>query len=403
MQQLLMHYGLYKKFVSLLSGRIPITLILLTVGPVTFSGCARLPPGHTGRSEIESVEIAQSSVKAQYKIGFCWAYATIGLIESNYKISHGKELNLSEEALGYARMKEEMLQLGAAVRSGRTAMQEALNATQGSGLEGWYVRTGDGDRRRDAMELIDDYGLVPEDSWNVKFESAAEVASLKNALLQPFYRLLSSTEEISPQAIDKVLTSPGAFPSSPPKSIVFNNVSLSPVTFASQTLQFHSGDYVSLQSSRAADMPRLMDAMKRMMAAGYSVPLSFAVSFDNLDQGFFRAANYELAELDGDQLLASSLLHVVGGHAVLATDFVNRGGQEGALAPAALQVELLKDPEEIEYVKFKNSWGTLASTNERGVTVASGSDGYYRMDAGYIKANAAIGRLGVVVLRQFAQ
>lgn len=373
--------------------------ITLTFLPI-FS-CARPVP--TSQSELESVEIAQSSVKSQHKIGFCWAYATIGLIESNYKVSNGHELNLSEEALGYARMKEEMLQLAKSVRSGRITRQMALNATQGDGLEGWYVRVADGDQTRDAMELVDDYGLVPEEIWSVKFRRVEDVTNLKQALLHPFFALLSGTDAITPAAIDTVLTSPGAFPSTPPTTVVFNQVSLSPVQFASQVLRFHSRDYVAMRSSSASDMSRLMRAMKRSMAAGYSVPLSFAVSFENLQGGYFRAPNYEIAEYNADPSLAPSLLNVVGGHAVLATDFVNRGGSEGEVTPEELQAELAKGSEEIDYVKFKNSWGTNGSTSEGGHSVTSGEDGYYRMDAGYIKANAAIGRLGVVVPRQFTE
>ena len=130
---------------------------------------------------------------------------------------------------------------------------------------------------------------------------------------------------------------------------------------------------------------------------------AFAVSFSNLENGVFRAPNYASANLDADPNLVSSIINTSGGHAVLATDFVNRGGQEGEIGDKALQEEVAKDVEQLSYVKFKSSWGAEASTNERGVGVSSSKDGYYRMDLGYIKAVAAIGQFGIVVPRSFVE
>lgn len=356
-------------------------------------------------SGLDSVVIEQTPVENQFSIGFCWSYATIGLIESNYKARTGQSINLSEEALGFARMKEEMLQLANSYRRGRISLEQALNATQGDGLEGWFVRTGNFDHTRDAMELVDEYGVVPESSWNVKFKRQSETEQLKLSILDPFRSLLTSDAAITPDAIDQVLTAPGAFPAAPPKTIQFDRQTTTPVALARDILKFSSRDYIALQASDAAASLELIQIMKRAMAAGHSVPLSFAVSFGNLKSGFFKAPNYGITDLDSNPTLAQSLVQTSGGHAVLATDFVNQGGQEGAIRDdmLELEVEVEKDAEQLSYLKFKNSWGAQGTTNERGISVSGSRDGYYRMDLGYIKAIAALGHFGIVVPRSFAE
>jgi cathepsin F len=37
-----------------------------------------------------------SQPKAQYSCGSCWAFATTGVLESQYFLKHGKHINLSE-------------------------------------------------------------------------------------------------------------------------------------------------------------------------------------------------------------------------------------------------------------------------------------------------------------------
>jgi hypothetical protein len=113
----------------------------------------------------------------------------------------------------------------------------------------------------------------------------------------------------------------------------------------------------------------------------------------------FSAPNHSVNQLNSSPGLADSLIKINGGHAVLMTDFVNQGGVEGAIGGDLLQEEIARSPEELAYVKFKNSWGAGLTVNEFGQTVRSANDGYYRMDLGYLKANAAKRFLGIVIPR----
>ena len=55
-------------------------------------------------SKVKLANIPQSTLKHQGDIGLCWSYATVALIESDYLIRTGKEVDLSEEMLGFFRL-----------------------------------------------------------------------------------------------------------------------------------------------------------------------------------------------------------------------------------------------------------------------------------------------------------
>jgi len=350
----------------------------------------------------DSVDIAQTPVENQFAIGFCWAYAVNALIESNYRTQTGEVINLSEEALGYVRMRAELLQLAQSYRAGTISLDEITNQIQGHGLEGWFVRRSDSSETQDAMEMIDQYGLLPEDVWSVKFNSKSDVKRLKSAILAPLMDLLAtSSTPITSEAIDRILTVDGAFASTPPTSFAFKGKQVTAQFFARKILNFKSSDYALIQAQKASDLPKVVAATKRAMAAGYSVPISFGVSTENLRNGIFKAEDRDVNTLDNDPGLARTLVPINGSHAVIATDFVNRGGREGVLPAEELKSEVEKSASELAYLKFKNSWGAHASTTENGVQVNSGSDGYYRMEYGYMKAVAAVGKFGAVVPRRF--
>lgn len=371
---------------------------LLTI--TTLGACGRIHKPSV--STTDSVDIPQTSIKNQYAAGFCWSYAALALIESNHKIRTGEEIDLSEEALGYVRMRHELSQVARKFRDGAMTFEAVSTWLDGRSLEGWYVRNSDTSPTEDAMELIDDYGLVPESEWSLKLKTRSDVNTLKRSIASAFKTFLTSSEPISDQALDSVLTTDGAFTSAPPSTFHFNGKRHSSTSFARQYLKFSSQDYVLLQAKSASDTGRLISAAKRAMAAGFSIPVSFGVSMKNLKSGFFSATDRATSDLDSNPTLVSELITLTGSHAVIATDFINRGGVEGAIPTDQLEIEVQKPASELSYLKLKNSWGAHSSTTENGEDVISSNDGYYRMDYAYIKAVAAKGKFGVVVPRTFA-
>jgi len=376
--------------------------VSLTAALMALSSTACLRKHQPAVSKTETVEIPQTSIKNQFAMGLCWSYAALALIESNHKIRTGSELDLSEEALGYVRMRMELADVARKYRNGDMPMEEITKWLDGKSLEGWFVRSPDSSPTLDAMELIDKYGLVPENAWSTKFHSRDEIQMLKRAISDAFQVLLSSSAPISDSNLDAVMTADGAFHAAPPQAFIFEGKQFSPQTFARQYLKFQSKDYVLLSARSAADSRSLINATKKAMAAGFSIPVSFGVSMKNLKSGFFSAKDFEIRELDTNPEILSEIISLNGGHAVVATDFVNKGGREGALPQDELLREVAKPADELAYLKLKNSWGAHSSTTENGEDVRSSNDGYYRMDYAYIKAVAAKGKFGVVVPRKFA-
>ncbi len=353
-------------------------------------------------SSTTSVEIPQTPVKNQYAIGFCWSYATLALIESNHKLDTGNDIDLSEEALGYMRMRYEMAAVAKKYREASIPASEVRKWLEDKSLEGWFVRSSEASPVDDAMELIDRYGLVPESAWSLKFKSRTEVSELKRAMIEPYIEFLNSDEPISNVALDKVMTVDGAFTKAPPSKFMFEGRYYTPQEFARNYLKFQSKDYKLLQAKTAADSRGIIQATKKAMAAGFSVPVSFGVSMKNLKNGFFSAKDFEIRELDTNPEVIPDIISLNGNHAVIATDFVNRGGSEGEMPKSVLQREVSKSAEELQYLKLKNSWGASSSTTEYGLDVSASSDGFYRMEYAYIKAVSAKGKFAVVVPKRFA-
>jgi hypothetical protein len=386
-------------FTNFIFFRFVIIFALLSMATVA---CGPKPRGSQS-SQLDSVEIEQSAVKNQYRIGFCWAYAAIGLIESKYKVDTGKTIDLSEEALGFYRIAEELVRINEDYISGRISRGDALDKiTTPGGLEGWYVRANL--PSRDAMELIDEYGVVPESEWTFKFTDSQTVTSLKTALRTRFTEVLAEHKSVSLDQISQLMIGEDLFPSVPPKVLSLDGRTVTSTDLAKNVMKFKSSDYVLVSAKSPETAKIVLAAMKRSLARGVSVPMGFVFDAGLLDNGVLKLNAESERRLSanpniGRQLFSSN----AGGHAVLVTDFVNRGGSEGALTPEELLVEINKDFDQLSYLKFKNSWGLTARVNESGIPVSAGSKGYYYMEKGYISAAASYGHFSVVVPKDIAE
>jgi hypothetical protein len=235
------------------------------------------------------------------------------------------------------------------------------------------------------MELADKYGVVPESVWSFKFKTSEDVKRVKAAILARYSQVLAGNAQITMRDIESVLTAPGAFPSVPPASFAFDGQEMSSTSFARNVLKFRSTDYKSVASRGSADAPAVVAATKRALVRGVSVPLSYLADNSFVSNGVYR----------GDA--AAALPDKKTGHAVLVTDFVNEGGREGAMPAAEIRAELAKGYDSLDYLKLKNSWGIRARTNERGLPVSAGSEGYFYLTRSYIEKLSTVPYLQVVV------
>lgn len=332
--------------------------------------------GVSSSSSSKTVEIPQTPIEDQKKVGFCWAYAGVGLVESDYKFRSGEEINLSEEALGFYRMAEGLHYLTQNVSG-----QDLLDAITQEEMEGWLLSS---DEVPDTFDLIQKYGVVPESVWNFKFENSLSkqflINKIKTALKKLVFYSANPKEITIEDIINKALLAPGAWPSRPPLEFTYLQKKYTPTEFLTE-LGFDASSYEALNVSEKKDVEALIAATKRALVRGVSVPLGYPVHFDRLNLDTFSGKGVDTNV--GDNFFRD------GGHAVLIDDFVNEGGKEGALPYAIALAEFLKEPSSLSYFLFKNSWGKNAKTNEAGVVISGSETGYYKIDRAYLEGAAS--------------
>ncbi|MCA2960252.1 MAG: hypothetical protein IOD12_08365, partial [Silvanigrellales bacterium] len=356
-----------------------LTLSLLALGTAAMAtGCG--PSEGTSQrlstSSLDTVEIPQSPVEDQLKIGFCWAYTTVAFVESLHKTKTGETVNVSEEALGFYRIAEELLMMAREVSA--ADMPEAFENVQ---LEGWVIRTSE--NIPDALNLIKTYGLVPESVWTHKFNDRRTTESQLEVIKNRFLKLVKDRGTAGvdvPTLVKEVLVGAGAFPSAPPSNFLWKGKEVSAQQFASSHLGFKSDDFGVVEATNGGDYARVVAATKRALARGLSVPLGMPVNMDRLKKGRFSGAGVDLGDEDA--------FFREGGHTVLVTDFVNTGGEIGAVDAASLDTELARSPDDLDFLLAKNSWGLGATSNETDVRLSGSLNGYYTLDQLYLRGAA---------------
>lgn len=349
------------------------------IGLAFASACGPVLAPKGTASRPDSVEIAQTPVRDQMKAGFCWAYAAVGLVESDYKMRTGKSLSLSEEALAFYRMAE-----GLHLLTQNLSGSELRDAIINGSLEGWLLKGDEG--FPDAFVLLQKYGVVPEAIWSRKFSVEGESESLGIAVKRAMLRLIAevpASQLTVDDIIENALLAPGAWDSAPPKQFSIGSKVYTPQSYLRAT-GFNPNGYAAVSVTEPSEVDKLIAATKRALVRGVSVPLGYPVAFARLKGDTFSGKN-----VTGDD---PSNFFKEGGHAVLIKDFVNEGGKEGALPLAELTKEFLKPTRDLNYFVFKNSWGLSAKTNERGQTIRGSSTGYYKIDREYLVGAAGLTR-----------
>lgn len=340
------------------------------------------------QSSIQTVSIPQTDVRNQGRLGVCWAYGTTGLIESEVLRAQKITLDISEEALAFQHMAEALRAQFATMSS-----SDLLNfIMRGQIPEGWVARTtpqlaamyeNSPYVQHDALALIKLYGVVPESAWSFKITSLemkdklaqAVRKNVRTAIANGYIIQKLSTEQIK----DLILVGPSAsaFPSRPPSEFKWNGRIITSRDFVTQVLKFNPDDWEAVAIQKEADIPGFIQIVKRTLALGHSVPLAFPINIDRISGDSFgvdtKNKNYSWSSYGRD-----------GGHLVLVTDFINKGGTRGAVADSVLKTEVNKPAEELEAFLFKNSWGIGAKLNESGQPIGISPDGYYRMETGYL-------------------
>ncbi|MBM3381896.1 MAG: hypothetical protein FJY29_05585 [Betaproteobacteria bacterium] len=264
--------------------------------------------------------------------------------------------------------------------------------------EGWATRTtsdlaamyiNSKHVQHDALALIKLRGAVPESAWSFKVSNYDQKRQLTLAVRENARKLWNDGYKIQELSIDQIKDlvlvgeSGKAFPSRPPAYFEWQGQTISSVEYVKTVLKFDPDAWDAVAIRKAADVPQFIQTVKQSLALGHSVPLAFPINVDRISGDAFRAdgdaKQYNWADFGRD-----------GGHLVLVTDFINKGGIRGAVSDQALKNELAKPSTELDALLFKNSWGVGAKFNEAGKPVGLSPDGYYRMELSYLEGIAKI-------------
>ncbi len=332
-----------------------ILMMLLISTGLTFS-CGQSPDPAVSKS----VEIPQTPVKSQGAVGFCWSYATIGFLESLALKNNRVPLDLSEEALGFYRMAEELSALSRKFKAEELSTPEQVSEKVFEGLEGWDVTFNPHYNPnlpvKNAMQLINLYGTVPESVWSYKFTSGPQHDKFRTHVFSGFASLMKSQGQgkVTRDVILSLLASPEAYGSIPPQEFSYlapnsKTRSYSAADFAADYVGFSKDEYTYMIPDKKIGFDQLVAAMKLSLERGLNVPFSYIIfknSFNSWD------GSYSMDKIGQETPVAA------GGHAVLVTDFVNKGGRPGKITDESLKVEMAKSSSELDFLIIKNSWGT---------------------------------------------
>jgi hypothetical protein len=391
--------------------RIAKAIALLLTAACAATGCA-VEEDETESAKGAVVSIPQSPVKDKKFIGFCWAYATTDFLESEFiKANQGRSLDLSEEALGFFRIAEQLHEMVREAASAEAVVAEVSCER----LQGLTVLAREGSSSRGGLDLAEVYGVIPEDVYSVKFVTDQDRTETFLGMKERLAALVSE-KPLGAITIDDIMdkvivrpegsaTRPSRYRSRPPERFEHaGRTFTSAKDFYASYVRGAGTPLVRVPLTKRTDYPKFAWLVKHALAMHVSVPFGFGVDRNHLFDGdgyvtFTGKKSHGMADAYGpkaDPLKGPECSpkimseYAQGAHAVLITDFVNEGGSEGALPDiAAVEREVSRPANELAYVLVKNNWGVDTAGAEGETSWLPSPDGYYRVDREYVQNSLA--------------
>lgn len=370
--------------------------LLAFVLALTISAC-----GQTPTSQLNTVNLPQTDAKAQGGVGFCWSYATIGLTEATALTRDGKTYDLSEEAIGFYRIAEELSYLSKNFTAEQLATPDMVRDVGTEGITGsdflFHDRQKHYGKWPSGLELVKKYGVTPESVWSVKFanlpggdgEGSIAISNIIDRFVA-FKAANDTADCCDVQTLaENIMVAPAGelgFPSIPPTTFEVDGqqqtaLGLLRANFDLKNPEFY--DVVTATSTK--DFDTFVQKTKLALAAGETVPLEFSADAKYMDfenntfTGIYNADGAAMMGLDP----SDTAFNLNGGHVVLITDFVNVGGKPGLVSDADKAAAVAAAPSELDYFVVKNSWGPAGNVPQ-GI-----SPGFYLIKKKYLELHMA--------------
>ncbi len=323
--------------------------------------------------------VTHSPIQDQGYVGYCWSYATMGMMEGE-ALKHGKHVVLSPEYVGFYHMFDEMKANWETYRTfARKKPPKKLFGKLVQGIAKTIVsslfKPSEGAASLiDALTVAKEVGVVPETAF--KFKIGKDQQGLENRigrfiadklLLKP---QLDAYEKNQDQLFEDFATAYGARPPKITDTFTYEGQSYTPKTFMTNYVQFNPDGYKQFKVG-PDNHDQMIRAMKQSLAANKSVEIGFIIYED------FETAK-KSGRFDEKNCKNNLCTSPVGGHAILAVNTIEDNSGREPMAG----------------VVIKNSWG-LQGLDDNGAATAESSakgfnvitNGYFKM--GYVKAAPA--------------
>ena len=354
------------------------------------------------RSKTESVDTPVVSDNLITETGFRWAYGTTDFLQTEHKKDSGEQVNLSEEALGFYRMSENL----AHIFKANTDPVDAIDAVSCLDFYGLQAQNIGSINSLNGYELAEKYGVVTEEAYPVKFIHMSQQTETFQGILERVKQMLSLKKPAQVSINDiqqRILLKPdaskstrSAFISAPPTTFEYQEKKWSAKAFFASHMTDAAKPYQLIEFSTSAEYEKMISLIKKTLAGGYSVPFDLGVDrrllADASSPSMFTGKKFALSiPAEKKKVKSSDTCKPAGDgfpqayHSSLIVDFVNKGSKEGSFENEnQLQREVVKDGSELEYIKIKNQWGIDELAGDKWPVPPDGS---IRVDQEYLLAS----------------
>ncbi len=353
------------------------------------------------RSKTESVDVPVATEKKVKETGFRWAYGATDFLQAEHKKRTGEQVNLSEEALGFYRISENLSRI---FKTNADSV-DAIDAVTCLGFYGLQSQTFGSSESLNGFELGAKYGVVTEEAYPTKFISMTQQTETFQGILERVKLLLSekkpaliSVEDIQQKIIlrpDATKSSRSAFNSVPPSSFDFLGKKWEAKEFFSKHLTDVTNPYKLMNFSSPGEFGKMISLVKKTLASGYAVPFDLGVDrrlvSDITGHSIFTGKTFvtnipavkKFKSVDSCSINQASFPQAY--HSSLIVDFVNKGSKEGSFeSETQLAREVNKAGSELEYIKIRNQFGI---DDLAGSAWPIPSDGHFLIDQEYLLAS----------------